>query len=52
MAKEVLEQIKKAENLKTSMPYADIRNICGKTSLLELHEFFKTTDLLINIENF
>jgi|GEM_PF-2898466 len=44
------EQIKKADNLKTSMPYADIRNICGQTSLLELHEFFKSTDLLISVD--
>ncbi len=44
------DQIKKADNLKTSMPYADIRNLCGKTSLLELHEFFKSTDLLISVD--
>lgn len=44
------DQIKKADNLKISIPHADIRNICGKTSLLELHEFFKSTDLLISVD--
>jgi len=44
------EQIKEAEYLKISIPNADIRNLCGKTSLLELHEFFKFTDLLISVD--
>lgn len=44
------EQIKEADNLKTSILNADIRNLCGKTSLLELHEFFKFTDLLISVD--
>jgi len=44
------EQIKEADKLSTSILNADIRNICGKTSLLELHEFFKLTDLLISVD--
>jgi ADP-heptose:LPS heptosyltransferase len=44
------EQRKEADNLKTGVPNADIRNLCGKTSLLELHEFFKFTDLLISVD--
>ncbi|MDD5020565.1 MAG: glycosyltransferase family 9 protein [Endomicrobiaceae bacterium] len=44
------KQIKEADNLKTGILNADIRNICGKISLLELHEFFKLTDLLISVD--
>jgi len=44
------EQRKKADNLKAGVPNADIRNFCGKTTLSELHEFFKSTDLLISVD--
>lgn len=44
------EQSKEADKLKDGLPNADIRNFCGKTSLTELHEFFKSTDLLISVD--
>ncbi len=44
------KQKKEAEYLKIKFPDMDIKNICCKTSLLELKEFLKNMDLLISVD--
>jgi len=44
------EQKKEADYLKIKMPNMDIKNVCCKTTLLELKELLKNMDLLISVD--
>ncbi|MFA7074690.1 MAG: glycosyltransferase family 9 protein, partial [Endomicrobiaceae bacterium] len=44
------QEEKNAIYLQNNLKNTDIRNICGKTTLLELKEFFKNIDLLISVD--
>lgn len=44
------KQKKEADLLKIKFPDMDIKNICCKTTLLELKEFLKNMDLLISVD--
>lgn len=44
------QELEKGNYLCESLPDVDIRNLCKKTTLLELKELFNSTDLLISVD--